>query len=192
MSAPVEITLVRARLADVPGDPSVLASSEHARAERLAPVARRTFVAGRTLVRRVLGRALGLAPRDVVIVEPEDGKPHLPLRTLDWSLSHGGAWLLLALARGGQVGVDVEPLAPSRDADAIAAALGLALSPTITFAQQWARLEALCKATGRGLTVPIDPDVGAGLTVRDLDLAPDHAAAIAWTGHAAHITELSA
>lgn len=192
MSAPVEITLVRARLADVPCDPAVLSAEERTRAAGLAGARARTFIAGRGLVRRTLARTLGVAPTELVIVEPPDGKPHLPLRTVDFSLSHGGAWLLLALARGGQVGVDVEPLAPARDADAIAAALGLTLSPTVTFAQQWARLEALCKATGRGLTVPIDPDVGAGLTVRDLDLAPDHAAAIAWTGTVAHITELSA
>jgi 4'-phosphopantetheinyl transferase len=185
-----EITVVRARLAGVPCDRAVLSPGECARADRLPAAAAHAFVAGRCLLRRVLGRALGVEPATVELIDVDGEKPRLAGDgDLDFNVSHGGDWVLIALARGCKVGVDVEPMYPSRDVAAISAALGIAPSATVSFAQEWARLEARCKATGRGLTIPLDPDLADDVTVRDLVLAPDHAAAVAWTGGAARLTE---
>jgi 4'-phosphopantetheinyl transferase len=184
-----EITVVRARLDSLPGDAAGLSVDERTRAETMPVAAARQFVAGRSLLRRVLGEALGVEPRRIALLDDAVAKPRLlEPATIDFNLSHGGAWLLVAVARGCSVGIDVEPRMPGRDEAAIATALGPWLDVASDFTQQWARLEAICKVDGRGLTIPIDPDLGAGHSVVDLDLDHDHAAALAWSGGAAQIT----
>jgi len=174
------IEIVHARLADVSAEPSLLSDPERARLARLSSRAAATFGASRTFARRVLGRALGISALDVIIDSDEDSKPRVPAdHDLDFSVTHGGDWIAIAVARGCKIGIDIEPIEDSRDWSAISGALGM----TIESAHAWARLEARCKATGRGLTIPIDLDLerGDGLESRDLTSFPDHAAAVAWT-----------
>jgi 4'-phosphopantetheinyl transferase len=80
------------------------------------------YAAGRTLVRHVLGRKLGIPPRLVPIVADAQGRPHLAYTRpvgcrlssdpegYDFNLSHAGDYLALVVATGLQVGIDIERL----------------------------------------------------------------------------------
>lgn len=118
------------------------------------------------VLRLLLGSYLNRPGKDVSIVRGQYGKPMLatPLDAtgLSFNLSHSGGWLAIAVARGLEVGVDIEgerklkravDLAKryfSRaEADWIA---GLAdADQARAFLAQWTAREALVKSTGTGL-----------------------------------------
>ena len=154
--------------------------------------ARARYVAGRTLLRRRLGELLGCEPLAVDIVEGPDGKPALAEPTLSFNLSHAGDWLLIAVSRPRRLGVDVEQIRLGRDVGAVteemlAAADRDAVTRAVSqegvraFFRHWTRYEALVKARGDGLVVPLRglADVAAGLDVQDLDVAMGYVAAVA-------------
>jgi 4'-phosphopantetheinyl transferase len=86
--------------------PDALSPGERLRFERfLAPARRQEFLAGRLLLRHAL-RAWNV-PWEALRLEPS-GRPALEVPDLDVSLAHAGGHVLVALARGGRVGVDVE------------------------------------------------------------------------------------
>lgn len=131
---------------------------------------RRRFLTGRVLLRTVAGRAIGSAPRDVPLdatcpdCGKPHGKPHVPGTDLEFSVSHSGDRVGLALARV-PVGLDVESTARPVAANLPGYALSerereqLAELPeterSAGFYRYWARKEALMKATGRGLKIPL-------------------------------------
>ena len=95
-----------------------LDASELQRASRLVFADRRArFIRGCALRRQVLARYLGLAPAALRFVRGDHGKPAL------WggdgphfNVSHSGALMLMVVASGTEVGVDVEPLRALPDA----------------------------------------------------------------------------
>lgn len=76
------------------------------------PGARRLFLAGRLLVRTALSRYADRPPADWRFVRSGDGKPRIDPLTgppdLTFNLAHTAGAALLAVARGREVGVDVE------------------------------------------------------------------------------------
>lgn len=185
-----DIAVTRGRISELARTP-VLAPREQRHAETLGRAAAIAFIAGRTLLRRVLGRG-------IEVDDPVDGKPRLARVQghdvgIDFNLSHGGDVVLVAVARERNVGVDVEPISHHRDVTAIAeAALGsdvaLALQHTAAehraarFSCWWVRIEALCKASGAGLTFPVDTAIPPGFTVRDIAMPAGYRAAVAFDG----------
>ncbi|MGU3464886.1 4'-phosphopantetheinyl transferase family protein [Methylobacterium sp. C33D] len=150
---------------------TVLDAAERARADRFLRAADRDrFRASHAALRLVLGDALGLAPADVELAAGAGGKPELAGRArgaADFNLSHSGARALIGLARGAAIGVDVEAVRPIADALRIAAAhfaadevAALARAPRSEverrFFSLWTRKEAVVKALGSGLTLPLD------------------------------------
>jgi len=129
---------------------------------------RRRFLTGRVLAKTILGERLGRTPASITFdATCEDcGKPHGKPRLggVEFSISHSGDRIGLAVATV-PVGLDVE--ADNRRADD--SLIGYALNETeqralaplpaeervSTFFQYWARKEALMKATGRGLKIPL-------------------------------------
>lgn len=118
------------------------------------------------VLRLLLGSYLNRPGKEVSIVRGEHGKPRLaaPLdgTGLCFNLSHSGGWLAIAVARGLEVGVDIEgerKLKRAADlaqryftrpeADWIAGLDGE--EQTQAFLAQWTAREALVKATGTGL-----------------------------------------
>ncbi|TDD20275.1 4'-phosphopantetheinyl transferase family protein [Nonomuraea diastatica] len=157
-----------ARPADLDGLTSWLDEHEQARASCFTDVAaRRRFIVSHAGVRHVLGRRLGVRPRDVRIAVGRYGKPYLPtMPDVRWNLSHSGDLALLAVAHGRSVGVDVERLRPELDRAAFARRFfpvedaGFVDGSPERFASLWARREACVKAAGgrlaQGLRLPVN------------------------------------
>ena len=85
-----------------------LSASERARlTEYRGREAAERYVVTRSLVRIVLGKRLGIAPRDVEVSRTDRGKPIIAAGA-HFNVSHSGDLVLLALSADRPVGVDVE------------------------------------------------------------------------------------
>ncbi|TVT53604.1 4'-phosphopantetheinyl transferase superfamily protein [Amycolatopsis rhizosphaerae] len=158
--------------APLPGEPRFLALLDPVEQERhrayRQDIDRRRFLTGRVLAKTILGQHLGLAPADVRFDATCDdcgkphGKPRLP--GTEFSISHSGDRIGLAVA-GAPVGLDVESDTRRADDSLISYALnetelqalaGLGSTErTAAFFRYWTRKEALMKATGKGLRIPL-------------------------------------
>ncbi|MGP8060939.1 MAG: 4'-phosphopantetheinyl transferase family protein [Acidimicrobiales bacterium] len=176
----------------------LLAADEQARAARFRDEGdRRRWEASRVLLRAVLGRYLGTGPGAVVFDEEDQGRPVVRRPEgsgwLGFSLSHAGALAVVAVARGREVGVDIEEVRPGLDVVAIArralgeaAAADLALrSPAErldAFYRAWVRAEARGKCRGTGLVEPGPAEPSDQPGVADLELCDGYAGAVARPG----------
>ena len=125
---------------------------------------RARFIAGAALLRRVVSTLTGLPPEDVPMDRtcPDcttwHGRPVVPGSGLHVSISHAGDLVQVAVTRSAPVGVDIENRA-TEVTDAMRT-LFAATAPHIRSAEEflttWARVEAVLKATGEGLRVPLD------------------------------------
>lgn len=195
---------------------ATLDEEESGRANRFRfPLHRERFIARRGVLRFVLGRYLGIEPAAVVFRHSAHGKLFLGDRhgpELRFNCSHSGNLALVAVARGREVGVDIERVRPDFSDDAIPesffapreAAMLRALparQQAQAFFELWVRKEAYVKARGTGLSLALDsfevplgddePVVllgtgqGAGRwTMRALHPAPSHSAALVVEGEA--------
>lgn len=133
------------------------------------------FLAGRSLLRRVLGRMRGCDPQKLVFHYNAKGRPELADGGFAFNLSHSHGLGLLAVTPSGRIGVDVEQVRPVTDL------LGLArryFTPEEVWAievadisgqaevfyQIWTRKEAFIKAHGEGVAYGLDRvQVSAGV-----------------------------
>lgn len=128
------------------------------------------FVAGRGLLRTLLGRYLDMAPGAIQFQYGPQGKPALAAGcgdgSLAFNLSHSHDMALYAFARRRAVGVDVEQVRPLAEAVNIArrffspqevAAMQAAPAAQreMVFFEIWTRKEAYIKALGEGLSRPL-------------------------------------
>lgn len=187
----------------------LLDPAERERAARFVfPCHRARFIAGRGLLRLVLSRYLGPSPESLVFEYGNHGKPALrsicapPSPPLSFNLSHSDDLLVIAVANGRQVGVDIERVRESDEEGLDTAEIAerffsslerralAQLAPADRrrgFFSCWTRKEAFIKALGRGLSVPldafdvsVDPDGPARL----LDHRLSHeAVAASWSLH---------
>lgn len=151
------------------------------------------FALGRAMSRATVAQLSGLDPLEIGFEADERGKPRIvrgPRRSPDghgpsaWqhSVAHSGDLVVVAVARGAAVGVDVEVTEGSRPTGRLAkrffhpdeAALLASLPPdvaTAAFYELWTRKESVLKALGSGLSGrldsvapvlerPVDPVVG--------------------------------
>jgi 4'-phosphopantetheinyl transferase len=96
---------------------AALSASEIARGDVLLDAAvRRRFLAGRGLLREILGGYLGMAAKAVSLAVGAHGKPLLAgaAQGLRFNLAHSGEIMLLAVASGCEVGVDIERIDPDK------------------------------------------------------------------------------
>jgi 4'-phosphopantetheinyl transferase len=150
---------------------AVLTADEHAVvARQRRPDDWARAVVGRAGLRHLLGRHLDVDPREVPLVPGTFGKPQLASETaadLRFNVSHSADLVLMALASGREVGVDVEQV---RSDAAIPEIVDQFFSPTeravlrgmspahrtaASFAC-WTLKEAYLKARGGGLDRPLD------------------------------------
>ena len=157
--------------------------------------ARARYIAGRTLLRRRLGRLLERDALAVDLVDGVNGKPALREPVLSFNVSHAGDLVLIAVSRPRRLGVDVEQIRPDLDVGAVTEELlGPADRRAVTdavaregleaFFRYWTRYEALVKARGDGLVLPLRDlaEVVAGFDVHQLDVATGYVAAVAADG----------
>ncbi len=161
LRAPAEVLAARHAL---------LTAGEQARAARFRrDVDRAAYVVVRARLRERLAACLGMAPAAVPLTETAHGKPVLagPEPRWECNVSHSGEIGLVAVAWARAVGVDVEAHRATVDGPALArryfsprecAALE-AMPPEARergFYAVWTRKEAFLKATGQGLSFPLD------------------------------------
>lgn len=161
------------------------------------------------LCRVVLGDLLGCAPASVPITrsclrcgEAGHGKPGIDGRGPRFSLSHAGDRVVVAVCSDSAVGVDVEVIGSADDGiEALARAPSEEPVSGQDVIRRWVRKEAVLKATGHGLLIPMDcfavtspraaprllswpgdPGLPARMAMRDLETPPGYAAALAVIG----------
>src|SRR5262249_56258302 len=79
------------------------------------------FAVGRGVLRWVLARYLGIDPTALTLTYGPYGKPLLMgAGDLRFNLSHSEGEALLGVARGVEIGVDIEAVRPLRDRDDVA------------------------------------------------------------------------
>ena len=184
---------------------------------------RRRFTTARGLLRRLLGRYLGRDPAGLRFAYGPRGKPSLGEgHGLRFNVSHSGGLALLAFAWDRELGVDVEEEREVREAADIARRY---FSPReeeelrrlredqrqAAFFRCWTRKEAFIKATGDGLSRPLDafdvtlrpgeparllrvagePEAESRFWLEDLRPAPGFAGALAVEGRKAKVVRRS-
>ncbi|MFD2398669.1 4'-phosphopantetheinyl transferase family protein [Prauserella oleivorans] len=132
---------------------------------------RRRFVTGRVLARTLAAEHLGADPADIVFdatcedCGKQHGPPRIPGAALKLSISHAGERVGIALADGVDLGLDVESTGRRADDSMLEYALNPAERAALeglsaaerseAFFRYWTGKEALMKATGRGLRIPL-------------------------------------
>jgi 4'-phosphopantetheinyl transferase len=144
-----------------------LSSDELIRAERFYfPHHQQSFIAGRGILRTILGFYLGIEPVKVQFDYQPRGKPFLT-SIFDYSgicfnLSHSQGLGLCAVSYQRQIGIDIEHIRPVSDLDSLAKRFYLPSEYLMVrsqgddqksdiFFRYWTCKEAYLKATGEGL-----------------------------------------
>ena len=138
--------------------------------ERMArftqPRDRGRYAIAHAAMRTLLARYVGGEPAAVPIVQPRGGRPALSAGGLEFNLTHCAGRALLAVATA-PVGVDLECEDATLDAQAVAdryfhgeerAAIRAAppAQRNGVFLRHWVAKEAVLKAQGEGLALPLD------------------------------------
>ncbi len=173
---------------------------------------RNQFIAARGVLRILVSQYLAADPRNVKFVYSERGKPALadvPHTDLTFNVAHSGNMILLGFTRGHRIGVDVERLRTDTDALEIAERFFSRTEYDVlrelpenerymSFFLGWTRKEAYVKATGDGLSLPLnqfdvslkpdepsrliatrpDPSEASRWRLENLDVHPEYAAAL--------------
>ena len=159
---------------------------------------RNHFIAARGLLRTTLGRYLEADSAELRFCYSPNGKPDLApefaLGDLRFNLSHSGEIVLFAITRGRRIGVDVEKIRTDFETEHVAERFfSLAESSRLralpaeqkheAFFACWTRKEAYVKATGDGLSLPLDQfdvSVAPGEPAVLQNTRPDPAEARRW------------
>jgi len=132
----------------------------------------RRFLTGRALIRMIAAERLGVEPATIKLdascfgCDKPHGKPRVVGASgIEVSVSHSGAWVALAVTDGAPVGVDVEEIRDTEVDNLAGIAFSVAERETFAavpaelrrpaFFTYWSRKEAVVKATGKGMSVPM-------------------------------------
>ncbi len=190
---------------------------EHARAARF-PRQEDSIrnLLGRTMLRRVAVHYGGMDPAQIIRSNTW-GKPELPGCSVGCNVSHAGSQVWVAVSRFPRVGIDVEMTNATQEYHDLAAGLhpdeiaALRRMPDgkVATVRCWSRKEAISKATGMGVALPLrayavecDRRASGWLrlppprtaiedwTTADLPIAKDYVGALAIEGRCDRITIL--
>lgn len=149
---------------------TLLSPDEAARAARFHfPVHRDRFIAAHSWLRNTLSLYLETAPATISFLYSEHNKPYLPPSTklpLQFNLSHSADLAVCAITHNQSVGIDIEKMEINSNTDLAKRFFSteeyhvLMQSPeherATVFYAIWARKEAILKATGKGLRIPLN------------------------------------
>ena len=176
-----------------------LSSDEQVRADRFYfEKDRKYFIAGRGLLRTILGHYLDLEPSQLQFSYSSRGKPTLvntnTPEALCFNLSHSNGLALYAVTRSRSIGIDLEHVRPMPDAEKLAKRFfsphEYAVISTLlpeqkqeAFFNAWTRKEAYLKATGDGLAglEQVEVSLTPGETAALLSIQGDRQAASRWS-----------
>lgn len=189
---------------DRPGVPlpelwQLLAADERERANRFRfERDRNHYVAGRGVLRLLIGRYLSLSPSHISFAYGSHGKPELAASMgkpgFAFNLSNSQGIALIGFCWGQPIGVDVEPIRPMEDAEAVAERFFSTAENDVfrsvphsqqaeAFFNCWTRKEAFIKAVGEGLSYPLhqfEVSLRPGETARLLSVRGSRAEAARW------------
>jgi 4'-phosphopantetheinyl transferase len=175
-------------------------------ADFTSPAARDTFATSRAAQREVLATYAGVPAESVVIERrcsacgsTEHGRPSLATSGIEFSVSHSGGWVAIAVVMAGLIGIDIERESEHLDPADIAVDVlndeerrDFATVPDADrrrwFYATWTRKEAAVKAIGAGLrtdlaTVDVRGEIvnvaGAKLHLTDVTAPDGYAMALA-------------
>jgi 4'-phosphopantetheinyl transferase len=188
--APGAVHVWRVRLDDEPAARALrplLSADERGRADRFIREEHRVrFTVAHGWKRRILARYVESRPARLAFACAEHGKPSLvdsDAHGVHFNLSHSADLALVAVRRGGPVGVDVESWSREiahlelaerffspNECRALSALAGDRRAVVAGFFAAWSRKEAYLKATGDGIT--------RGLDHFDVSLTPGEPAAL--------------
>jgi 4'-phosphopantetheinyl transferase len=166
---------------------ALLSDDEKARHRSfVSPELQRRFLAARAGMRLLLARHLDLDPRALSFVLNEFGKPRLVCaKPVHFNLSHSGGRAVLAVSDAAPVGIDLERIRSIDHVDLakryfhpneLAAIVGRhdAADQLRAFFLIWTLKEAVVKALGSGLSIPLGSfDVSIISARPQLALAPE-------------------
>ncbi len=190
---------------------------EHARAARfLRREDSLRHLLGRAMLRRIATHYGGADPTQTIQTNPW-GKPELAGCTVGCNISHAGTQVWVALSRFQRIGIDIERANAVHDVRDITsafhpeeiAALNEIADKRTAVMRCWSRKEAVSKATGMGLSLPlhayaVDCDARSSgwlrlaplntardaWTTLDLSVGPDYVGALAVEGRCSQVTVL--
>src|SRR5687767_11560297 len=160
---------------------------------------RKRFIAGRGMLRKILGHYLGVAPAHLQFRYGPRGKPALGEapgeKELRFNLSHSQGLALYAVTCEREIGVDLEYARRVSDLEQLAErffsvrenAVLQSLSPSQrpqAFFDCWTRKEAYIKAVGEGFSIPLDQfdvSLAPGEPARLISIEGDPQKASLWT-----------
>jgi 4'-phosphopantetheinyl transferase len=145
---------------------------------------RERYIIRRALLRMILGHYLALRPEEVLFRYNQYGKPMLDNKDLFFNLSSSFDCTIYAVAHGRQVGVDIEKIRAFSEMKSVAKrsfspaefkfyCSRMKAATQKVFFKYWTRKEALIKAIGSGLSIPLDTfDVSgdAGEAIRPVEI----------------------
>jgi len=146
----------------------LLNSEELARASRFRfPIHRQRFAIARGVLREILSQYTGTPPQEIIFSYGPRGKPYLQNDSLDlqFNVSHSEDVAVYALTQKVEIGVDIQKIEEEYH-DAVAKRFfseqeytELCQLPeserSTAFCRLWASKEAIIKAVGEGLYVPL-------------------------------------
>lgn len=175
-----------------------LSESELQRADRFHfDRDKNSFIIRRSALRSILSRYLNIAPNLVQFSYGPCGKPELAAKfhsTLCFNSSHSQGLALYAVTRSRKIGIDIEQIRPLPDMESIverffsqqenAAFKAVSAEQKLAaFFNCWTRKEAYIKATGDGLSFPLDRfsvSLTPGEPAQLLNVGGDSTAAARW------------
>ncbi len=146
---------------------------------------RARFTLGRALARECLGRLLRREPTSIEFAYTDRRRPILAGQDeIQFSISHAGDFVAVAVTRGAQVGIDLESLRYETDVEELAPRIfsaedqrRFAALPAdqkrAAFFRAWTRKESYLKARGEGIAealeqISVSFDTGEVISIDDL------------------------
>lgn len=132
---------------------------------------RKWFIARRGILRILLGYYLGVKAHEIQFTYGKNRKPQITERpgmeAIHFNLSHSDGVALFAFTRNSEIGVDIERIRDMSEMEHIVERFFSAGEKTFFYALPqdrrrgafftcWTRKEAFMKATGEGLSLPLD------------------------------------
>jgi len=168
---PDEVYLWRVSLDKITWDfdeiEQLLSADERKRSERFVfERDQRRFMLGRAVLRMILGRCLSLPPEEVSFRYERYGKPVLDHTDFSFNISESDGCAVYAITRNRRIGVDIERIRDIAEMDQIARRFFSSSENELLctlegsrkrkmFFEYWTRKEALIKAVGSGLKMPL-------------------------------------